>query len=152
VGSLGGTVELETEPGQGTTFRFRLPVSLATAEAVWVGLGEESYAVPLTHVVEALELADGATRKGGRLRSRGKSYPAVDLAEALEVTGARAGAALLVDVGGREAALVVDRLLGREQVVVRELHAPRGAHPMLAGVTLRGDGRPALVLDPAAVV
>lgn len=152
VGSLGGVVELETASGESTTFRFRLPVSLATAEAVWVRLGEESYAVPLTHVVEALELDSGTTWKRGRLKVRGDSYPAVDLADALAVGNARPGAALLVDVGGRTAALVVDRLLGREQVVVRELHAPRGAHPMLAGVTLRGDGRPALVLDPAAVI
>lgn len=152
VGSLGGAVELETEAGRGTTFRFRLPVSLATAEAVWVRVGEESYAVPLTHVVEALELEGGTKRKAGPLEVRGNAYRTVDLAETLTVGNARPGAALLVDVGGRKAALVVDGLLGREQVVVRELHAPRGAHPMLSGVTLRGDGRPALVLDPAAVI
>ncbi len=154
VRGLGGAVELETREGRGTTFRLRLPVSLSAAEAVWVRLGSEEYAVPLTHVFRAVEAGDGVERTGNRLAVEDDVYAVVELANVLGVPdgGESGSAALLVDVGGRRAALLVDALLGREDVVVKELDAPRGAHPLLSGVTLRGDGRPALVLDPAAVV
>jgi two-component system, chemotaxis family, sensor kinase CheA len=147
VRSVGGGLVMETEMGVGTTFEMRLPVTLALADAVWVAVGDEQYAIPLTHVTEVRELE----RRRRSIRFRGETYPAADLGELLGVgAGGTAGAAVLVDVAGRRSALLVDALLGHERIVVKEFDVPRDAHPLVSAATLRADGRPALVLDPAA--
>ncbi len=147
VRGVGGALTMETESGRGTTFEMRLPVTLALADAVWVAVGGERFAIPLTHVTEVREL-DGR-RRG--IRFRGEAYPASDLGTLLGLpAGATAGAAVLVDVAGRRSALLVDALLGHERIVVKEFDVPREAHPLVSAATLRADGRPALVLDPAA--
>ncbi|MEJ2677921.1 MAG: chemotaxis protein CheW, partial [Gemmatimonadota bacterium] len=147
VRSVGGALTMNTEAGRGTTFEMRLPVTLALADAVWVAVGGERFAIPLTHVAEVREL----NGRRGSIRFRGETYPASDLAEILGLpSGGPAGAAVLVDVAGRRSALLVDALLGHERIVVKEFDVPREAHPLVSAATLRADGRPALVLDPAA--
>lgn len=145
--SVGGGLVMETEMGVGTTFEMRLPVTLALADAVWVAVGDERFAIPLTHVTEVRELQ----RRRRSIRFRGETYPAADLGELLGLgAGGTGGAAVLVDVAGRRSALLVDALLGHERIVVKEFDVPRDAHPLVSAATLGADGRPALVLDPAA--
>ncbi|MBX6364635.1 MAG: chemotaxis protein CheW, partial [Gemmatimonadetes bacterium] len=156
VRALGGALELETAPGAGTRLSLRLPATLAVAPALRVRLGAEQYLVPMTHIAEAVELetADVARVRGQEvLRLRGETVPMLRLARLLGVPGAgdEAGAALIAELGGRRRALVVDELLGREQIVMRGFDAPRGMLPHFSGVTLLADGRPALVLDPMTV-
>jgi two-component system chemotaxis sensor kinase CheA len=148
VRNVGGALEMQTEAGVGTTFEMRLPVTLALADAVWVAVGGERFAIPMTHVTEVRELE----RRRRSIRLRGETYPTVDLGDLLGApsTGGP-GAAILVDVAGRRSALLVDALLGHERIVVKEFDVPREAHPLVSAATLRADGRPALVLDPAAV-
>ncbi len=153
---LGGALEMKSEDGRGTTFTARLPLTLAIAQALRVQIAGEVYAIPLTHVAEAVELGSGMVgRVKGKevLRLRGEVMPLVRLRGMLQ-TGAEGGesAAVVAQVGERRAALAVDRLVGRDQILVKRFDAPVGALPFFSGVTLLANGRPALVLDPTSVL
>jgi two-component system, chemotaxis family, sensor kinase CheA len=154
--SLGGAVELQTEEGRGASFLLRLPITLAVAQALRVRVGEEDYAIPLTHVTEAVEL-DAVELSSARgqevIRLRDEIVPLVRLRRMLNVPGAGTETgAVLAAAGERRAAIAVDELVGREQIVVRDFDAARGTLPLFSGVTLLADGRPALVLDPVSVL
>jgi two-component system chemotaxis sensor kinase CheA len=153
---LGGALEMQTEEGCGTRFTLRLPLTLAVIQALRVQIGGETYAIPLTHIAEAVELGDEmVSRVRGRevLRLRGEVMPLVRLREVLRapMVGSDA-AAVIAQVGERRAALAVDRLISRDRILVKRFDAPVGALPLFSGVTLLADGRPALVLDPTSVL
>jgi two-component system chemotaxis sensor kinase CheA len=156
VRALGGAIDLTTESGAGTTFTLRVPVTLAIAQALLVRVGGEEYAVPLTHVREALEL-DGVMLVGvaGResVRVRDDLLPLIRLRRVLQISGGgEEGAALVAEVGERRAAVAVDKLVAREQILVKPFDAPVGTLPVFSGATLLADGRPALILDPSSVL
>jgi two-component system chemotaxis sensor kinase CheA len=153
---LGGALEMRTEEGRGTRFTLRLPLTLAVIQALRVQIGGESYAIPLTHITEAVELGGGMVgRVRGRevLRLRGEVMPLVRLRDVLQapMVGGDA-AAVIAQVGERRAALAVERLVSRDRILVKRFDAPVGALPLFSGVTLLADGRPALVLDPTSVL
>lgn len=154
--ALGGAIDMQTQAGEGTTFTLRLPITLAIAQALRVQVGAEDYAIPLTHVAEAVEL-DGANidRNKGRevLRLRDEVLPLIRLRSVLQspTTGSET-AAVVAELGERRTALAVDRLVGREQILVKQFDGAIGTLPIFSGVTLLADGRPALVLDPISVV
>jgi two-component system chemotaxis sensor kinase CheA len=154
VRALGGAIDMRTKPGKGTTFRMRLPITLAVAQALRIRVGGEDYAIPLTHVSEAIELDEAALNGAGDLlRVRNFSVPLVRLRQVLRVqTGGREAAAVIAEIGDRRAALAVDELVGREQILVRTFDAVRGMLPFFSGATLLADGRPALVLDPLSMI
>jgi two-component system chemotaxis sensor kinase CheA len=155
VRGLGGSISLTTAPGRGTRFQMRLPLSLALAPALRVQVGGEDYVIPLNHVEEVVELNGAVSRQRGRevLNLRGDVVPLVRLGEALSCAGRGAEtAAVIAGSGAARGALAVERLIGREQMVVKRFDGPAGTLPCFAGVTLLGDGRPALVLDPMSVL
>jgi two-component system chemotaxis sensor kinase CheA len=149
VRSLGGRMELKTVPGRGTTFLMHLPVTRAILRALLVQVGEERYALPFGLLAEAAVHEAG----GGEVILREESLPTADLRQ---IVGLDAGdtarrPVIVVDVGGRRAALVVDVLLGQQDVVVRRLAAPAGLPAWVSGATILPDGAPALIIDPAAL-
>lgn len=154
--ALGGAVTMRTAAGRGTTFVLQLPISLTMAQSLRVRVGGEDYAIPLTHVSEVVELADGnvAGETGEELlHLREEELPLYRLGTILGVAYQGPGSgAVVIEVGERRFALAVDELVGREQIVVREFVVPVGTLPLFSGATLLGDGRPALVLDPASVL
>lgn len=153
--ALGGAVDMQTVHGAGTTFSIRLPITLALVHALRVRVGEDDYAVPLTHIGEAIELEHtaGAGAAGETVRVRGESLPLVRLRRMLRVDGADTErAAIVAEMGGRRAALAVDELVGREQILVKSFDAPAGMLPYFSGAALLADGRPVLVLDPLSVI
>jgi two-component system, chemotaxis family, sensor kinase CheA len=156
VRALGGAIDMQTRAGEGTTFTLRLPITLAIAQALRVQVGSEDYAIPLTHVAEAVEL-DSANidRNKGKevLRLRDEVLPLIRLRSVLRsaTTGSET-AAVVAELGERRTALAVDRLVGREQILVKQFDSATGTLPIFSGVTLLADGRPALVLDPISVV
>jgi two-component system chemotaxis sensor kinase CheA len=155
---LGGSVDLSTAPGQGTTFSLRLPMTLAIVRALLARVGEERYAIPLATIAETVEFhPDRVAALEGREAYvlRDQLVPTVRLRDRLGVTGPRPPGrlpALIVEVGDRRAAVVVDSLVGQQEIVVEPFDAPKGTLPVFSGATILGDGAPALIVDPAALV
>lgn len=155
VRALGGAISLESEPGSGTRLTLRLPVTLALTYALRVEVGGDPYAIPLTHIAEAVDLDQEQVEAEGEeevLVLRGERIPLVRLRQVLEV--AEEGTetmAVVTEVGDRRAALAVDRLVTRDQIIVKGFDAAVGTLPVFSGATLLSDGRPALVLDPMSV-
>jgi two-component system chemotaxis sensor kinase CheA len=155
---LGGSVELDSQVGVGSVFTLRLPMTLAIVRALLAGVGREQYAIPLAGIAETveyraeqLEARDGAEA----FRLRDELLPAVRLRQRLGVTGYRPPGrppVVIVEVGERRAAVLVDSLLGQQEIVVEPFDAPKGTLPLFSGATILGDGVPALIVDPAALV
>jgi two-component system chemotaxis sensor kinase CheA len=153
--ALGGAIDMQTQFGEGTTFTLRLPVTLAIAQALRVRVGNEDYAIPLTHVAEAVDLDNAAIdRHKGKevLRLREEVLPLVRLRNVMQSSPGTESAAVIAELGERRTALAVDALVGREQILVKQFDGAVGTLPIFSGVTLLADGRPALVLDPISVV
>jgi two-component system chemotaxis sensor kinase CheA len=149
---LGGSVGVKTEPGVGTTFTLRLPPTLAIVRAVLARVGDERYALPLTHVAETVELASGTISSlGGReaLAMRDELLPLVRLRRLLAIGGeppARQPVVVL-QMGDRRTGLVIDGMEGQSEIVVKSFVPPRGTLPIFSGATVLGDGEPVLILD-----
>jgi two-component system chemotaxis sensor kinase CheA len=156
--ALGGTVEIQTQVGRGTTFILRLPVTLAIVRALIADVGGERYALPLTYVSETVEFgAVPMTRVEGReaMVLRDRVVPLVHLRALL---GADTGAVrarrpvVVLQMGERRAGVVVDGMLGQQEIVVKGFDAPRGTLPVFSGATIMGDGVPTLILDAGGLV
>jgi two-component system chemotaxis sensor kinase CheA len=149
VRELGGRLELKTRPGQGTTFLLRLPASRALLGVIVVRSGGERYAIPFSMLSEAA-MHEGGSRE---ISLRGEPIPTADLARLMGGTESteRRRPALVVERDGRRAALVVDALLGQQDVVLERFVAPPGLPPWVSGAAILSDGAPALLLDPAAL-
>ncbi|MEO8635503.1 MAG: chemotaxis protein CheA [Gemmatimonadales bacterium] len=155
---LGGSVEIDTQVGVGTTFTLRLPMTLAIVRALLARVGDERYAIPLAGVAETVAFhSDRIAALEGReayvLRER--LIPTVRLRDRLGVTGPRPPGrqpAVIVQIGERRVAVVVDALVGQQEIVVEPFDAPLGTLPVFSGATILGDGTPALIVDPAALV
>jgi len=158
VRGLGGSVHLQSVEGEGSVFTLHLPTTLAILRALLARVGDERYAVPLTSVAETLEFDDArSTEVQGReaLVLRDQIIPTVHLRERLGVGPRRTAGkrpTIVLDVGGRRSALVVDALVGQQEIVVEAFDGPRGMLPVFSGATILGDGVPVLILDPAALV
>jgi two-component system chemotaxis sensor kinase CheA len=147
VRALGGSTELRSPAEGGTVIVLKLPISLAVVPALLLRVADDRFAVPLGFVAETARLAPEVD--GGKVTYRGRELPLVLLGRR-EAGPVRPG--VILEVGGRQGVLLVDTLLGQEDVVVRPVHAPRGVPRWVNGATILSDGLPALVLDPTALV
>ena len=158
--ALGGSIEIRTEPGKGTTFVLRLPVTLAIVRALIAAVGLERYALPLTYVAETVELGTTPmTKMEGReaMVLRDRVVPLVDLRELLGTNGGSPPPpprrpVIVLEMGERRAGIVVDGMLSQQEIVVKGFDAPQGTLPVFSGATIMGDGVPALILDSAGLV
>jgi two-component system chemotaxis sensor kinase CheA len=158
VRALGGTLDVRSDAGKGTTFAIRVPLTLAIVRALLADAGGERYAVPLAYVAETVEFnpkAVTSVRSREALLVRDQVIPTVHL-RAL-VSGSAGSSAtrrptVILEVGERRTALVVDALLGQQDIVVEPFDAPRGMPPYVGGATILADGTPALILDAAALI
>lgn len=157
VRALGGTLEVRSEVGRGSTFLLRVPLTLAIVRALLAEAGGERYAVPLAYVAETVEFdkrAVTAVRDREALVVREQVIPTVHLRDlvgaGLQPVSARRPTVIL-EVGERRTALVVDALLGQQDIVVEPFDAPQGLPPYVGGATILADGAPALILDAAAL-
>ena len=156
--ALGGSVEIRSEVGHGTSVTLRLPLTVVLLRALLARVGEERYVIPVTHVAETVFLdSRSATTLDGRqaLTLRDQVIPTVRLRDlagcATEPTPARQPC-VVFEVGARRTALVVDALLGQEEIVVEPFEPPSGTPAVFSGATILSDGVPSLILDAAAVV
>jgi two-component system chemotaxis sensor kinase CheA len=158
VRALGGTVELRSELGKGTTFILRLPVTLAIVRALITSIGTERYALPLTYVSETVELSQAPrTTVEGRdaIVLRDRVVPLVPLRRLLDVADDDAPARrpiIVLEMGERRAGVVVDAMLGQQEIVVKSFDAPQGMLGLFSGATIMSDGLPALILDAGELV
>jgi two-component system, chemotaxis family, sensor kinase CheA len=158
VRALGGTLEVRSELGRSTTFLIRVPLTLAIVRALLAEAGGERYAIPLAYVAETVEFdrqAVTALRDREALVVRDRVIPTVHLCD---LVGCRSKAVsarrptIILEVGERRAALVVDALVGHQDIVVEPFDAPRGLPSYVGGATILADGAPALILDAAALL
>jgi chemotaxis protein histidine kinase CheA len=153
VEDLGGTVEIRTEVGRGTTFVLTLPVTLGVLRCLVARVGDERYAIPVPGVMESVSLRDAEVHQvaGATVILRhGASLPLVDLGGALGVAGDRSPrAAILVRHAstGEQLAWAVDKLEGELELVVKDLGPFLGRLPMVTGATIDGDGSVVCLVD-----
>ncbi|EHJ46841.1 CheA signal transduction histidine kinase [Solidesulfovibrio carbinoliphilus subsp. oakridgensis] len=153
--ALRGIVEIDSEPGQGTSITVRLPLTLAIIDGLQVEVGGEYYVVPLSLVEECLEMARGGDGPDTTmLNMRGQAVPCLRLREVFDIPG-RVPAIepiVVVTVDGAQVGLAVDRVIGEHQTVIKGLGPLYRDIEEFSGATIRGDGRLALILDVAALV
>jgi two-component system chemotaxis sensor kinase CheA len=154
INALGGQVEIRSRAGEGTTVSIRLPLTMAILDGMTVAVGGEVFILPLNVVVESLQpAADHIKTVAGDsrlLRVREDYVPLLDLATQYGLPAARAEAqpiAVVVESQGQRLALEVDELLGQQQVVVKNLERNYRRIAGVAGATILGDGRVALIVD-----
>jgi two-component system, chemotaxis family, sensor kinase CheA len=155
--SLGGSVEIRSVPGRGTTVTLRLPLTLAILRALLVRVEGDTFAVPMTHVNETVELEATALKsvKGHEvLMLRDDVLPLVRFRSLLGLAadGARMPQVIVLEVGERRAGLVVDELAGQQDIVVKQFDAVRNAAALFSGATILGDGAPALIVDVSSLL
>ena len=150
---LKGVIELETAPGRGTRFLIRLPLTLAILRAVLVEVGDQTFAVPLTGVLEIIRLVPDQARTilgRGVLHWRNQVVPLVSLREALDVPSKngddRGAFVLLVGEAERRIGLVAERLVGEQELVVKPIEDVLTRSPGIAGASILGNGRVVLIL------
>ncbi len=153
--ALRGTIELASEPGQGTRFTIALPLTLAIIDGFMVGAGDGQYVIPLAQVVECVELQpeQGSGRHGHYVNLRGEVMPFIRLIELFgpgrSLSSQRRESLVVVRFGHHKIALVVDALYGELQAVIKPLGKVFEQLKGIAGATILGTGEIALILDVA---
>jgi two-component system chemotaxis sensor kinase CheA len=157
VHSLKGDIQVTSLPGQGCRFSLRLPLTMALVEGILVRMGEERYVIPAGQI-RKFEAYDPSMRHStgqglGWLEASGKSLPLLDLSRfQYGARGASRPVALHVESLGRQAVLVVDEVLGKQQVVAKGLGAGLQSLDGVGGGAILGDGRVSLILDLEALL
>ncbi|MCY7315382.1 MAG: chemotaxis protein CheW [Rubrivivax sp.] len=158
--ALGGTVEIDSAEGYGMTVRVRLPLTLAIMDGMSVGVGDECYLLPLSSVIESFLVQAGMIKtiggNGRVVQVRDEYMPVIDLERLFGVPRFKADNAgnimVVVEAEGGRVALLVDELLGQQQVVVKNLESNYRKVDDISGATIMGDGRVALILDVGSLI
>ncbi len=156
---MGGHVQLSCEPGNGTTTRIVLPLTLAILDGMSVRVGEETFILPLNHVTESLQPTnDQIYSVAGNERVmhvRGEYLPLVEMHRVFSVGEAQTdptqAIAVIMQAEDRRFALLVDHLIGQHQVVVKNLESNYRKVPGISAATILGDGSVALIVDVFAL-
>jgi two-component system chemotaxis sensor kinase CheA len=160
VKELGGKIEIASDFGKGSRFIITLPLTLAIVDGQSVSVGSETYIVPLTSIIESLQLQpQSVSRLSGRgevFSFRGDYLPIVRLHDLFGVTprahALHEGLIVVAEGDGRRIGLFVDELLGQQQVVIKSMEANYGPVDGVAGATILGDGSVALILDLSGLI
>jgi two-component system chemotaxis sensor kinase CheA len=158
--ALKGSVEIDSAEGYGMSVKVRLPLTLAIMDGMSVGVGDEVYILPLASVVESFQVTDTTIKtiggSGRVVQVRDEYMPVIELERVFDVPRFDfervANIMVVVEAEGGRVALLVDELLGQQQVVVKNLEANYRKVTDVSGATIMGDGRVALILDTGSLV
>lgn len=159
INRLRGRIDIDSVRGQGTTFNIFLPLTLAIIDGMLVGVGQERFIVPTLAIRESLRPLPGMVStvqgKGEVISVRGKLIPLVRLSDKLGLPCVAKdpcdGIVVVVDSGARHRALLVDSLIGKQEVVIKSLGDTFKHQKGMSGAAIMGDGRVALIIDPDAI-
>ena len=150
IDQLRGVIEIDSSPGQGCTFRIRLPLTLAIIDGFLVGVGQDHFVIPLDMVTECMEAGAEPLEQGyGYLNLRGQPLPCIALDRHFGLQGqpARRRNIVVVSQGRQQAGLIVDHLQGELQTVIKPLGQMFQHLRGISGSTILGSGQVALILD-----
>ncbi|WP_288253473.1 chemotaxis protein CheW [uncultured Hydrogenophaga sp.] len=158
--ALGGTVEIESAEGYGMRVSVRLPLTLAIMDGMSVRVSDEVYILPLASVIESFQIKPSDINTMGQnarvVKVREEYMPVAELEQIFSVPRFEHSAAspimVVVEAEGQRVALMVDELLGQQQVVIKNLESNYRKVPNVSGATILGDGKVALILDTSALV
>lgn len=158
--ALGGSVDIRSAKGFGTTMSISLPLTLAILDGMSIRVGEEVYILPLGFVIESMQPAPEdvkeITGKGRVVKVRGEYLPLIPLYQMFDIvpryTDPSEGILVILETEGRKACLFVDELVGQQQVVVKNLESNYRKVAGISGATILGDGGVSLILDVAALI
>jgi two-component system chemotaxis sensor kinase CheA len=156
---LRGRVDIQTTPGRGSTFIISLPLTLAIIEGMLVRIGQERYVLPALSIIESFrpsrEQYSTVEGKGEMILSRGRLIPLVRLSKIFEAHSQMEapweGLVVVVEYDGKYMCLLLDELLGKEEVVIKSMGEIMKDVPGIAGGAIMGDGRVGLILDMAGI-
>lgn len=158
VGSFNGIIEIESRGGEGTDFIMKLPLTLAIIQALMVEVAGQTFAVPLTAVLESIKIDDDAFHQvgaGEMIRLRDRLLPIVRLDRFFSLekrVDDRMEYVVVIGSGEKRGGIVVDRLIGQQEIVIKGMDDYLGELPGIAGGTVLGDGRVALIMDIASLL
>jgi len=158
--ALGGTVEIDSAEGYGMRVSVRLPLTLAIMDGMSVRVSDEVYILPLASVIESFQIkpADiNTVAQGARVvKVREEYMPVIELEQVFQVPrfehNGNSPIMVVVEADGSRVALMVDELLGQQQVVIKNLESNYRKVPNVSGATILGDGKVALILDTSGLV
>jgi len=159
INSLGGSVEVASERGVGSTFTIRLPLTLAIMDGQTIQVGDQKYIIPLISIIESVEIkpdtVKNVTGKGEVYTLRDEYVPLIRLRDVFNLDSGSEnlddGLLVVVECEGRKVGLFVDELLAQQQVVIKSLETNYRKVTGVAGATILGDGTVALILDIAGL-
>ncbi len=160
IASMGGSIEIRSALGYGTTISIALPLTLAILDGMSVSLGESLYVLPLNLIVETMqpkmEDIKTVTNEGLMVHVRGEYLPIIPLYalfnQETEITHPTEGVLVIIEAEGKKAALFVDALVGQQQVVIKSLETNFRKIQGISGATIMGDGSVALIIDVPSVI
>jgi two-component system, chemotaxis family, sensor kinase CheA len=158
--AMGGTVDIRSAKGFGTTMSISLPLTLAILDGMSIKVGEEIYILPLGYVIESLQPRavdiKEISGQGRVVKVRGEYLPLIPLYQMFDIepcfTDPSQGILVILESDGRKAALFVDDLVGQQQVVVKNLESNYRKVAGISGATILGDGGVSLIIDVAALL
>jgi len=156
---MGGRVEIDSMLGVGTRMTVRLPLTLAILDGMSVGVGPETYIIPIGYVIESLQATKNMIKSVSGverlIQVRGEYLPVIALYEVFNIPQAvhalNQGIMVVLEADGIKVALFVDALIGQHQVVIKSLEANYRKVQGVSGATIMGDGRVAMILDVSAL-
>lgn len=158
--AMGGVIDIHSSKGFGTSISISLPLTLAILDGMSIRVGDEVYILPLGYVIESLQPAPADIKQisgqGQVVKVRGDYLPLIPLHQLFGInplfTDPSKGIVVILESGGKKAALFVDELVGQQQVVVKNLESNYRKVAGISGATILGDGGVSLIIDVAALL